>query len=72
MSWFRSGRWNACVGMCVSVTADTAAAANDDDRYNHQKTKYADTQTKRQAEPVNERIRMRSPYSHYNYNIILR
>ena len=60
-----------CVGMWVSVAADAAAAAYNDDRYNHQQSKDTDTQTESQPEPVNENEIMRTRHIQCIYYIYI-
>ena len=43
--------------MHVSVAADTTATADDDDRYDHQKTEYADAQSQGQPESEGAEVR---------------
>ena len=42
--------------MRVSVTADAAATAHDDDRYDHQQTKYPNAQSQSQAKSVGKGV----------------
>lgn len=44
--------------MHVSVTADTTATAHNDDRYDHQKTEYADAQPQGQPESEGTEVRI--------------
>jgi hypothetical protein len=48
--------WCGYGGMCVSVTADTTATAHNNDRYDHQQTKYANTQPQGQPEQQSQVI----------------